>query len=101
MATVELFDARNPITAGDAILKDALEGRAVVADRESLIHALYSAGDEIGRAWWQVAECGDGVDPYDPATKPEIKALVDALAGVERATEVARAMVASLFPMVA
>lgn len=23
--TIELFDARNPITAGDAILKDALE----------------------------------------------------------------------------
>jgi hypothetical protein len=65
MAAVELFDSRSPIDPASAILKNALEGRADVADRESLKPALYSAGDEIGRVWGQVAESGALIEPDD------------------------------------
>lgn len=51
MATVRLFDPRHPIDAGSEILKDVLEGRDVVADRDALACALYEAAELVGRKW--------------------------------------------------
>jgi hypothetical protein len=51
MATIELFDTRDPADAGRAALDEILNDRDVVVEREALSHALYDAAALVTAAW--------------------------------------------------
>jgi hypothetical protein len=69
MAAIQLYDARDPMDAGEDVYRDMVASRDVVADRATLAWALYAAARDLGE-WWQhlagtmvdaVAQSTDGV----------------------------------------
>jgi len=58
MATVKLYDERDPIEVGREVfeaLKNGEDDREILTDREGLAQAFYEACQEIGGAWEEVA----------------------------------------------
>lgn len=92
---ITLFDPANPMARGTSILTDVLAGRDVVAARDALAHALYSAAQLVSEKWDALAEetsgwlrsGGDIVVTFD---------LEKARSELRRATEAAEAIFAAV-----
>ena len=97
MATVSLFDPRDPMEAGAAILDQMLDGQDVVADRESLSHAIYDAAQLVGESWEHLADRAASLLSGAGRRDNVLIDQVDELRGeVLRATEAAEQIFAAI-----
>lgn len=94
---VELYDPRDPIDAAKAVFEDILEGRKVVADRETMIHVLFEATELLREEWSSVANamaCA-AHSLYDSVDMERVAAARER---VVKATEIAETIMAATLP---
>jgi DNA-binding XRE family transcriptional regulator len=98
MATVSLYDPRDPMVAGHEILNDVLAGREVAADREALMHALYDAAEVLGDTWYHLADRAGDHSPNAGRLREIDEAYREAHAAVTAAEAIFAALRGTAMP---